>query len=61
MPPAAYFKQAVRDKLIEHKQYVRKHGDDVPETAGSRRSQGQQGARVTSTEGDNVQPRGGKP
>jgi xylulose-5-phosphate/fructose-6-phosphate phosphoketolase len=51
VPPAAYFKRAVRDKLIEHKQYVRKHGDDVPETAGSRRSQGQQGARVTSTNG----------
>jgi xylulose-5-phosphate/fructose-6-phosphate phosphoketolase len=61
VPPAAYFKQAVRDKLIEYKQYVRKHGDDVTETASLRWSQGQQGARVTSTEGDNVQPRGGKP
>lgn len=28
---AAYAKQAVRDKLIEHKEYVRKYGDDVPE------------------------------
>jgi xylulose-5-phosphate/fructose-6-phosphate phosphoketolase len=27
---AAYFKQAVRDKLLEHKQYVRAHGDDMP-------------------------------
>jgi xylulose-5-phosphate/fructose-6-phosphate phosphoketolase len=28
---AAYAKQAVRDKLIDHKQYVRTHGDDMPE------------------------------
>ncbi|HUJ23426.1 MAG TPA: phosphoketolase family protein [Bryobacteraceae bacterium] len=28
---AAHFKQFLRDKLIEHKQYVHKHGDDMPE------------------------------
>ncbi len=28
---AAYAKQAIRDKLIEHKQYVTKHGEDLPE------------------------------
>ncbi|MFQ5990736.1 MAG: phosphoketolase, partial [Candidatus Methylomirabilales bacterium] len=28
---AAYAKQAVGDKLIEHKEYVRKYGDDLPE------------------------------
>jgi xylulose-5-phosphate/fructose-6-phosphate phosphoketolase len=28
---AAYAKQAVRYKLIEHKEYIRKYGDDVPE------------------------------
>ena len=27
----AYIKQAVRDQLIEHKEYIAKHGDDVPE------------------------------
>jgi len=28
---AAYAKQAFRDKLIEHKAYIRKHGEDMPE------------------------------
>jgi xylulose-5-phosphate/fructose-6-phosphate phosphoketolase len=28
---AAYAKQALRDKLIEHKQYITLHGDDMPE------------------------------
>jgi xylulose-5-phosphate/fructose-6-phosphate phosphoketolase len=28
---AAYVKQAVRDKLIEHKEYITTHGDDLPE------------------------------
>jgi xylulose-5-phosphate/fructose-6-phosphate phosphoketolase len=28
---AAYAKQAIRDKLIEHKQYISKHGEDMPE------------------------------
>ncbi|HEY2159571.1 MAG TPA: phosphoketolase family protein [Isosphaeraceae bacterium] len=28
---AAYIKQSVRDKLIEHKQYIREHGEDLPE------------------------------
>ena len=31
---AAYAKQAIRDKLIEHKQYIAKHGDDMPEITG---------------------------
>jgi len=30
-PVAAYAKQAIRDKLIEHAHYIRKHGEDLPE------------------------------
>jgi xylulose-5-phosphate/fructose-6-phosphate phosphoketolase len=30
-PSAAYVKQALRDKLIEHKQYIACHGEDMPE------------------------------
>jgi xylulose-5-phosphate/fructose-6-phosphate phosphoketolase len=28
---AAYLKQSLREKLIEHSQYVREHGEDMPE------------------------------
>jgi xylulose-5-phosphate/fructose-6-phosphate phosphoketolase len=28
---AAYAKQAMRDRLIEHRQYVTAHGDDMPD------------------------------
>jgi xylulose-5-phosphate/fructose-6-phosphate phosphoketolase len=28
---AAYTKQAMRDKLIEHREYITEHGDDLPE------------------------------
>ena len=30
-PRAAYVKQALRDKLIEHNAYIRAHGEDMPE------------------------------
>jgi xylulose-5-phosphate/fructose-6-phosphate phosphoketolase len=30
-PRAAYAKQAIRDKLIAHKQYIAEHGEDLPE------------------------------
>jgi xylulose-5-phosphate/fructose-6-phosphate phosphoketolase len=30
-PRAAYAKQALRDKLIEHKEYIDRHGEDLPE------------------------------
>lgn len=28
---AAHFKQMLREKLVEHKLYIREHGDDMPE------------------------------
>ena len=53
---AAYAKQAIRDKLIEHKEYVRRHGDDMPEikdwTWGGAKGHVAQGA--ASTGGDNA-------
>lgn len=30
-PAAAYAKQRLREKLIEHKEYIRRHGEDMPE------------------------------
>jgi xylulose-5-phosphate/fructose-6-phosphate phosphoketolase len=30
-PRAAYVKQLLRDKLIDHKTYIDKHGEDLPE------------------------------
>ena len=30
-PRAAYIKQFIRDKLIDHKNYIDKHGEDLPE------------------------------
>jgi xylulose-5-phosphate/fructose-6-phosphate phosphoketolase len=30
-PVNAHFKQQLRNKLVEHKQYVREYGDDMPE------------------------------
>jgi len=52
---AAYFKQAIRDKLIEHRQYIEEHGEDMPEITGWRWG-GTTSARArgTSTEADNV-------
>ena len=52
---AAYFKQRIREKLIDHKHYIEKHGDDMPEVSGWRWSQQSTvGTAGTSTEGDNV-------
>ena len=51
----AYLQQALRDKLIEHKHYVREHGDDMPDIAGWRWGQHEKtGGRATDTAGDNV-------
>jgi xylulose-5-phosphate/fructose-6-phosphate phosphoketolase len=54
-PRAAYAKQAVRDVLIAHRQYIERHGDDMPEIRGwqwGREAAAEPGR--TSTEGDQV-------
>jgi xylulose-5-phosphate/fructose-6-phosphate phosphoketolase len=51
---AAYTKRAIRDKLLEHKQYIARHGDDVLKTTGWRRVQEASTGGVGSTESDNV-------
>jgi xylulose-5-phosphate/fructose-6-phosphate phosphoketolase len=61
-PRAAYFRQGVRDRLIEHKQYIEEHGEDIPSLTGWRwehgatpeQPRGVSRGAVTSTEGDNV-------
>jgi len=53
-PRAAYAKQAIRDKLIDHKRYIREFGEDMPEIRDWTWS-GQDAASArpaTSTEGD---------
>lgn len=53
---AAYFKQAIRGKLVEHRQYIEEHGDDMPEISGWKWGvkSTQKGKAATSTEGDNA-------
>jgi len=51
---AAYAKQAIRDKLIDHKAYIRRYGDDMPEITGWRWGQEATAAATGSTEADNV-------
>ena len=54
---AAYAKQAIRDRLIEHKQYIHRYGEDMPDI--SNWTWGAAGApaprrRGESTEADNL-------
>ena len=37
---AAYVKQAIRDKLVDHKNWITVHGDDMPEIRDWRWGQG---------------------
>ena len=53
-PKAAYAKQAIRDKLIDHKQYIAKHGEDLPEIwnwkwGATKKSMGKTCSRAFST------------
>jgi xylulose-5-phosphate/fructose-6-phosphate phosphoketolase len=51
---AAYAKQAIRDRLIEHNEYIRRYGDDMPDIAGWQWGRTAATAGQTSTESDNV-------
>ena len=52
---AAYAKQAIRDKIIEHKQYIARYGEDMPEIRNWTWGQRVSTAQVGSTEADNVE------
>ena len=51
---AAYAKQAIRDKLIEHKEYIARRGNDMPEITGWKWGQAAATGGRRSTEADNV-------
>jgi xylulose-5-phosphate/fructose-6-phosphate phosphoketolase len=51
---AAYVKQAVRDVLIDHKEYIYEHGEDSPEISGWTWGPKQPSRRLESTESDNI-------
>jgi xylulose-5-phosphate/fructose-6-phosphate phosphoketolase len=53
---AAYAKQAIRDRLLDHKQYIAKYGDDMPEIKEWRWNQAGStpGPRRVDTSADNV-------
>jgi xylulose-5-phosphate/fructose-6-phosphate phosphoketolase len=53
-PRAAYAKQAIRDKLIDHKEYIARYGDDMPEITGWRWGREASSPAVRSTAADNV-------
>jgi xylulose-5-phosphate/fructose-6-phosphate phosphoketolase len=52
---AAYAKQAIRDKLLDHKQYIAEHGDDMPDIRDWRWGGNNAApARRTDTSADNA-------
>jgi xylulose-5-phosphate/fructose-6-phosphate phosphoketolase len=51
---AAYAKQEIRDKLIDHRKYICRYGDDMPEITGWRWRQKALATGVRSTEADNI-------
>jgi len=54
-PDAGYAKQAIRDALVEHRQYINERGEDDPRILGWRWGGNAAAARRrSSTEGDNV-------
>jgi xylulose-5-phosphate/fructose-6-phosphate phosphoketolase len=51
---AAYAKQAIRDKLIEHEECIARHGEDMPEITDWKWGERPMGAAPPSTEADDV-------
>jgi xylulose-5-phosphate/fructose-6-phosphate phosphoketolase len=51
---AAYAMQAIHNKLIEHKEYISRYGDDMPEIAGWSWARSEATRAVRSTESDNI-------
>jgi xylulose-5-phosphate/fructose-6-phosphate phosphoketolase len=51
---AAYAKQAIRDRLIEHREYINRHGDDMPEISGWTWGGAAASKAPSSTAADNV-------
>jgi xylulose-5-phosphate/fructose-6-phosphate phosphoketolase len=51
---AAYAKQAIQNKRIEHKGYIARYGDDMPEIPGWRWGEAAASGGVGSTEADNI-------
>jgi xylulose-5-phosphate/fructose-6-phosphate phosphoketolase len=50
----AYAQQAIREKLIDHKHYIAKHGDDMPEVRDWQWPGGATAGRARDTAADNV-------
>jgi xylulose-5-phosphate/fructose-6-phosphate phosphoketolase len=53
---AAHVKQMLHDKLIEHKQYIHKHGDDMPEVRDWKWSHGGSAEGKTASEQSSTSP-----
>jgi xylulose-5-phosphate/fructose-6-phosphate phosphoketolase len=51
---AAYAKQAIHNKRIDHKEYIARYGDDMPEITGWSWGKAAAPGGVGSTEADNV-------
>jgi xylulose-5-phosphate/fructose-6-phosphate phosphoketolase len=51
---AAYAQQAIREKLIDHQNYIAEHGDDMPEVRDWKWPGGETAGRAADTAADNI-------